>query len=214
MIQRKSRGSLVYEILIVILLILLMGTILYPKSVWERIDRQTFICRENMRNVVTSEILFIQTAGRQNYDSSLVNVFEFVKNSSVWGTDTTLAALRDSFYVTTIQGYLENYHELADSVARDSAYALINGSDSLMLFETVEKMFSDFLTCPTINRTYEIGVVDTSAIKLLKVWCPVNETDIDSINSEFMFRVLGGGRVENHGNIDNGEPSWKEAKRK
>ena len=214
MVQREARGSWIYEILILILLILLMGTILYPKSVWEDIDQETDLCRANMKSLVSAEILYLQTSQAQNYDSSLVRVFEFIKNDSAWQADTTLAALRDSFFVYTIQEYFQSYQEIAEDLAKDSAYALIHDIDNSALNEIVDNMFSDIYACPTVDKTYDIGVVDTSVIKILKVWCPLNETDIDSINNEFMFRVLGGGRAENHGNIDNTEPSWKESKGK
>lgn len=204
------KGSLVYEILIVILLALLMGTILYPKSVWDSIDRETSLCRENMKKVQDAEILYIQMHEEHNYDSSLVTVLEYIKNDSTWLEDSTMYALRDTFYVKLIQEYLVNYSEVNPAVAPDSAFKLV----SLGLSEEyIEKSFDLLYKCPSIGTEYKIGVVDTSAIKQLKVFCPLDSMAIDSINNEFVFSVIGGGRIENHGSIDSGEPSWKETKK-
>ncbi len=218
MIHRKVKGSLIYEILIVILLSLLVGTILYPKSVWEVIEQDTDLCRENMKKVQNAEILFLQLHISQKFDSSIVNVIEFLKNDSAWVADTVMNALRDSFFVSTIKDYLTTYEEVTDTTAADSALKLVLArSDTLSNRETVDALIEKSLDllhlCPSIGKPYHIGSVDTSIIKVLKVYCPLDSTNMDSLNDRFTFSFLGGGKIGNHGNIDNGETSWKEKKK-
>jgi hypothetical protein len=218
MARQKMKGSLVYEILIVVLAALLVGSIMYPKSVWERIDRETTICRDQMHRVFDAELLYLQGSGTNNYDSSLVKVFQFVRSDSVWEADSILATLRDTFYVNLVKDYLRDYQDIATKKATDSAFYLVEHKDdsvtALTLNAILDTMFSRIYTCPTTNDTYRIEIVDTSAAKILKVYCPITQEQADSINSDFWFSVIGGGRIENHGHIDNGQPSWKEKKRK
>ena len=266
MARQKMKGSLVYEILIVILTILLVGSILYPKSVWDRIERDTLLCHDRMMRLADAELLYLQGSEEANYDSSLVKVINFVRHDSVWVTDSTLATLRDSFYVNIVRDYLRDYHDMATKPALDSAFALVEGredslrirakaiksriadlsnvktkSDSLKqaladlqasldslsqviakqdslrhvtLNTVLDKMFAKMYTCPTVNDTYKVAIVDTSAIKTIKISCPITPAQEDSINSNFWFHVIGGGKIKNHGYVENGEPSWKPKKRK
>jgi len=78
----------------------------------------------------------------------------------------------------------------------------------------VDFMLANLYTCPTSGDTYRVEVVDTSAIKRLKVFCPLDSTEMDSINSDFWFTKIGGGKIVNHGNIDNNNPTWEARKRK
>lgn len=218
MALHKAKGSLIYEILIVILLLLLLGTILYPKSVWEKIDRETMLGRENMKLIVDAEILYLQTNPKQNYDSSLVDVFEYIRDDSVWMADTTLFAIRDTLYSKFMRSYLVNYDNMDPDSAKKSVRLLIreeaDPSGRSRINEIVDKVMDTIPYCPTTKNTYEITVVDTSAIKILKVYCPITQAEMDSINQDFVFRVLGGGKVENHGYIENNEFSWKETSKK
>ena len=210
MSYQKVKGSLLYEILIVILLALLLGTILYPKSVWKSIDNETDLCRENMKKVQTAEILYLQMNELHNYDSSLVKVLEFIQNDSTWLGDSTMYAFRDTFYVQVIRDYLTNYEGIDAKIAPDSAYKLVSLG---LVDKLISKSFDVMHKCPTIDRTYDIGVVDTSVIKELKVFCPLDSADIDGFNDQFVFSFIGGGRVENHGHLDRGEQSWRDSKK-
>ncbi len=218
MARKKMQGSLLYEILIVILTILLGGTILYPKSVWEKIEKDAMICHDQMHRWVDAELLYLQGSEEGTYDSSLVKVLNFVRNDSIWLVDSTLATLRDTFYVKVARDYFRDYEDMATKPAMDTAFTLVENQDDsltgLKLNGILDTMFAMMYTCPTVNDTYRVEIVDTSAIKVFKIYCPITQAQADSINSSFWFSVIGGGHVENHGYIDNGEPSWKEPKRK
>lgn len=219
MAKQKAKGSIVYEVLIVILIAILVATILYPRTVWKNIEKETILCRDQMNRIVDAEGLFISFHESYNFDTSLVHVVSFVRNDSIFGLDSVRTTLRDSFYVKLIIDYLRDYQDVPTKVATDSAYQLVRRStrDSLVAVQVdtiVDLMFNRLFTCPTDNDTYRIEVVDTSAIKVLKVFCPLDSTELDSMNRRFWFRVIGGGKVKNHGSIDNGKPSWEPMKRK
>jgi len=53
--QEKGRGNFLLEILIVILIIALIGTILYPSKTWKKESEQEYICHSRMEAVQHSE---------------------------------------------------------------------------------------------------------------------------------------------------------------
>ena len=218
MVKRKAKGSIIYEILIILLVIVLVATLLYPKSVWNKIERESILCQDQMHRIIEAEALYISFQGDFKYDSSLVNVIEFVKNESLWQKDSIMVTMRDTFQVRLLVDYFRNYQDMATKVATDSAFFLVdNKSDSIVAMH-VDSIFNNMLdklyTCPTTGDSYHIEVVDTSSLKVLKVFCPIDSTDILSVNEDFWFQFIGGGELKNHGNIDNNEISWEEKKRK
>jgi len=218
MAKKKAKGSIIYEILIILLVVALIATLLYPKSVWKKIDLESTICHDQMRRIADAEALFISFHGEFNFDTSLVNVIDYLRADSLWIQDSTMATMRDSFQVKLLVDYFRNYHDIATKVATDSAFYLVDHkSDSLIALQVdsvFDRMLGNLYTCPTSGDTYRVEVVDTSSLKVLKIFCPIDSTDIETINKGFWFRFVGGGQLKNHGSLDNGEPSWEEKKRK
>ncbi len=218
MAKKKVKGSLVYEILIVILTVVLVATLLYPKSVWKRVNYEAMLCRDQMERIVDAEGLYISFHESHTFDSSLVNVMNYIRNDSIFGLDSVHSTMRDTFYVKLIFDYLRDYQDIPTKKADDSAASLLEKrSDSLATAQVdsiINVMLNKILTCPTSRDTYKVQVVDTSAIKILKVSCPLDSVTLDSLNHNFWFRVVGSGKFENHGTIDNGQPSWEPMKRK
>ncbi len=54
----KPKGSIIYEVLIVILIIGLVGTILYPAKVWENEEELESICQTRMETIQNMEMSF------------------------------------------------------------------------------------------------------------------------------------------------------------
>ncbi len=218
MAKQKAKGSLLYEILIVILVVILVATLLYPKSIWKELDNDTTLCHDQLRRIVDAEILFMNFHEEFEYDSSLVNVIKNIANDSIWNLDSLRITLLDSFRVKLLMDYFRNYRNITTIIAIDSSVDMVeNKTDSLVVVEVdsiVNFMLANLYTCPTHGDTYNIEIVDTSAIKVLKVFCPLDSTTLDSMNNKFWFKIIGGGEVENHGRINNGEPSWRQEKRK
>lgn len=94
MAQQKRRGSIVYEILIVLLILGLIATILYPKSVWERAEKERDICRQRMLDIQKAELKYFDT--HTAYTDSLPQLIETLKS------DTSLAVVLDTLLVSPL----------------------------------------------------------------------------------------------------------------
>lgn len=79
MAAEKSKGSIVLEILIVVLVIALIATILYPKKIWEQENANTKNCRKHMDQIFKAELIFQKY--HNNYTSSLDELVNFIKKS-------------------------------------------------------------------------------------------------------------------------------------
>lgn len=166
MARAKRKGSIVYEILIVLLIVGLIATILYPKVVWERGEKERDICRQRMIDIQNAELKYFEKYTA--YTDSLPKLIETLKS------DTSLATTLDTLLVSPL----------------DSLY-----------------------TCPTTYDTYKVAIIDTSAIKVLKIMCPITEEDIRKLKKNIWFSFFGGGTIENHGYIEGGERSWEERRK-
>ncbi len=60
-------------------------------------------------------------------------------------------------------------------------------------------------------RPYRLVHVDTSAIKYLNIYCPIDSNDIQVLKGNFLKSRIGGLDLENHGHIENGEKSWEQS---
>jgi len=97
MAKIKAKGSIVLEILIVLLVLTLLGTILYPKKVWNKVEEETKLCRENMDRILKAELIYLKY--HNNYEDTLDNVISFIENGDSSGriiveyvySDTALA---------------------------------------------------------------------------------------------------------------------------
>ncbi|MBN2008651.1 hypothetical protein JW960_04805 [candidate division KSB1 bacterium] len=62
--------------------------------------------------------------------------------------------------------------------------------------------------CPTTGETYKISVDDTTVIKKISIYCPLDSTDIEAAKKDFIKYHLGHLRLHNHGAIVEGEKNW------
>jgi len=119
MAKKRAKGSIIYEILIVILAAVLVATLLYPKTVWKDIDHAAMLCEDQMSRIADAEVLYINFHDSHNFDSSLVNVIEYISNDSIFGLDSIRATLRDSFYVKLVVDYFRDFHDIGTKIAND-----------------------------------------------------------------------------------------------
>lgn len=80
MAKAQAKGSIILEILIVILVIALIATILYPKKVWEEEERNTVTCRANMDRIFKAELIYQKY--HNNYTNSVDELISIIKNDS------------------------------------------------------------------------------------------------------------------------------------
>jgi hypothetical protein len=63
--------------------------------------------------------------------------------------------------------------------------------------------------CPTTRKPYVLVHVDTSAIKYLNIYCPIDSMDVENVSKDFLKSKVGGLQLINHGHIEKGEKSWE-----
>jgi len=63
--------------------------------------------------------------------------------------------------------------------------------------------------CPTTNKPFVLSHVDTSVIKYLNIYSPIDENDIARVEASFVKSKIGGLKLENHGKIESNEKSWE-----
>ncbi|MDZ7369981.1 MAG: hypothetical protein ONB12_02280 [candidate division KSB1 bacterium] len=250
--EQHAKGSIVLEILAVILAGLLIFTLTYPAKLWKAEEINTKICRENMQHIYYAELTYL--------DNFLVYTDTLEKAVNYILSDPSGKALRRFANLDSILGQqiIKKFKKMQDLVfiTIDSVDS-INGAppeylvkrgkhipvssliDSMLIFtrafsiDTSEAYIMDSLrraspafaakidsmaraklenlnTCPTNHKPYNIYVNNDSAIKVIKVSCPIDTAYMESINKSFKYGFLGGLKIENHGNIELGKESWKE----
>lgn len=260
----KSKGSIIYKLLIVVLVAALIATILYPKKLWKTEDQNVEVCRDNMEHILYVEYVYLSQFNA--FTDTLENAVNFIKN------DTTGTVLRqfitsDSLLSTKIIKMMKNFEygvkidSIGDSTrlipdekqaglvmldATNPADTTIISTGAVISFvgfldrlnqhtryngiDTVEAFILDSLrffpvlaekidsmgiyaldhlgVCPTSLKDYQIQVIDTSAIKQVNVFCPVDSLDSLHVSQDFKLSKIGGLRISNHGAVVNGEKSW------
>lgn len=294
MAKEKPRGSIILEILIVILIVALVATILYPKMVWKEAEKNAEICHQNMDRILKAELVYLKY--HNNYEDTLDKVISFIQEDTTGElaleylySDTALTVevinelikqdsaadlfvkqfladtlmrtiLFNTKYDTNLAGVilkrLENTN-LKDSVlayrnmdsteiftlnqiaAKNPVLDIIEPlqkDDSLKIVlqrikpdipkgaitdtlysnlkwaekidSAVAHTLNTIKTCPTDNAPYKLAVVDTSVIKVLNIYCPIDSNEIEQSKKDFLKYFIGHLRLENHGSIEAGEKSW------
>lgn len=295
MAEQKAKGSIIYELLIVILGVMLVGSILYPKRVTDREKMNTEICRYRMGELEKAGLQFHKYHG--TYTDTLSQVFDFIRTSAqyerfvdsliVSGVDSVITRLNDfktreetilsniplatdsvmidslaqmqddiKFDARSLAGYVEFLHDRMKNlpnmpVDQLRAGFLVVDSKQFTLdmditknsiqngllreaeraakaairvvnrvgerFERVLARVPDYrgasldslARCPTVYEQYELVHVDTSVIKYLNIYCPIDSADIAAVNNDFLKSKIGGLELQNHGKIESGEKSWE-----
>ncbi len=126
MSDEKAKGSIIYEVLIVVLAIVLIWSIIYPKIITENEEFNTTACRERMNDILNAELQFQKY--NTVYSDSLNEVVEFLKTNTQYSTyvDSIIRAGLDST-VTQLNNFLSlenlilsNLSAPMDTVMRDS----------------------------------------------------------------------------------------------
>ncbi|MFQ5707248.1 MAG: hypothetical protein ACE5HO_07340 [bacterium] len=296
MAQAKVKGNIIYEILIVILSVLLIASIIYPKKVTDQEAYNQQICRDRMSAILNAELQYQKY--NTVYTDSLPQLLDFIRTSDAYAhyvdsvlvrgldsvatrlkgfiateemiladipkaVDTTmidsLGQLQQKMRLDTRQvaGYVEYLHDrmkiqpnmpveklreafvVIDSKqfilnmgvvknlvekgnlkgAQEAAVDVIAGLNNMINdFDEVKAQIPQYksgtldslYTCPTVHKTYKLVYIDTSAIKYLNIYCPIDSTDIAAAKSNFLKYRIGGLKLANHGHIEKGEKSWEQ----
>lgn len=218
------KGSIIYKILILLLAVVLIFSILYPKHVWEEEEKNAAVCRKNMEHILYAQLTYL--TDNNAYQDTLENVVNYIKS------DTTQVRLRtfitsDSVLAADIYHFFQSGQ---DSIARTLVDSLLAFSrtndidttaaliiDSLKTFpgyaQQIDSIAFSVLDnihlCPTSLKPYIISVNNDSTIKKINIACPLDSLDVEAAKQDFKRYFLGGLRLKNHGNIDNGDKNWK-----
>ncbi len=116
---------------------------------------------------------------------------EIVKNSVASG-QLEAASKASADVVGVISSMIASFEEIRDSVPAYKG-------------ESLEQLAS----CPTTSREFRLVHVDTSVVKYLNIYSPINEDDIALVEADFLKSKIGGLSIQNHGKIESGEKSWE-----
>ena len=133
MAQEKARGKIIYELLIVILAVLLIGSILYPKKVKDQEERYTELGRARMDQVHKAELQYLRY--NNTYNDTLERVLDFIKTSPEYAAyvDTMVIAQIDTIvahlseFRRTEELILSNIDMATDTTMIDSLGQLQQG---------------------------------------------------------------------------------------
>ncbi|KPL08421.1 hypothetical protein AMJ86_00530 [bacterium SM23_57] len=79
MAVEKDKGSIIYKIIIVLLVVVLIGAIAIPKRMWDQENRNQKACRQRMSSLLAAEMLFLQH--NDAYTDSLDGLIHFFQDS-------------------------------------------------------------------------------------------------------------------------------------
>ncbi|MDZ7724528.1 MAG: hypothetical protein U5R06_17435 [candidate division KSB1 bacterium] len=172
----RPKGSIVYEILVVLLVVALYFTISYPAKVWDTEKHNTNLCRENMWHIYWAEITYLDDS--LVYADTLSHVVNHILD------DTTHQNLRLFTKLDTTLGndVINFFHE--------SDYRMTINTDSLVPDSLVEENADSVMT---VQKEVQVKTLIDSLWKYAKKFdLDTTETFIlDSLRSvpEFSQKI-------------------------
>lgn len=95
MAAKASKGSIILEILIVLMALLLVAVILIPNRIWKEENQITDTCRNNMNTINEAELFYYRT--NDAYSDTLTNLLNYVQADSALKQRQALVSLTQSF---------------------------------------------------------------------------------------------------------------------
>jgi len=156
MASAKAKGSIFLEILIVILIVALIATILYPSKIWKEEEQNTINCRKHMDQIFKAEMIFLKY--HNNYTDSLDQLVSFFKE------DTTKEVIRDYYLAdTSLAVAMTDFLTRTDSAAELIVRNLF--ADTLM-FSIIEAIdYDSNLARVILNRLESTSLKDSVLAK-------------------------------------------------
>lgn len=156
MAKPKAKGSIILKALIVVLGIALVGTILYPKKIWEAEEANFKKCRSNMDRIFKAEMIFLKY--QNSYTASTDQLISFFQD------DTTKVHVReylmaDTAFAETMNDFLTRSDSAAGLVVRNLL------SDTLM-YAVIEAInYDSNLAHVMLNRLEATPIADAVKAK-------------------------------------------------
>jgi len=164
MARDKSKGSILLEILVVILVVGLVLTILYPKKVWDEEDENTATCRNNMDRILKAELVYQKF--HNTYTDSLEGLVSFIKN------DSTKEAIMDYIYADT--SLAEEIVDFLTEIDSSAAEIIDNLYADTLLYAIIESInYDSNLARVILNRLESTDIADSVRTKRATDSCDV-----------------------------------------
>jgi len=183
----KAKGSIILEFLIVILVIALLFTILYPKKIWEQEENNTQSCRGNMDRIFKIELIFQKH--HNNYTDSFDQLISFIKD------DTTKEHIREYFLADTalaetLTDFLTESDSVADLIIRNLwadtlMYSIIEAINydsnlaSVILNRLEETPLGDSVLAKRATDSDDVFILNelNSEVSALEIYEPIKDDD-------------------------------------
>ena len=131
----------------------------------------------------------------------------------------TVFKIVDSKQFTMDMDIVRNSIQAQDAFAAETgAKDMIATIDEvMMMFDSVKGQVPGYRSasldslafCPSTGKPFQLVHVDTSVIKYINIYSPIDVDDIAMVQKDFLKSKLGGLKLENHGKIESGEKSWE-----
>lgn len=170
----KAKGSILLELLAVILAVALIFTVTYPKRLWDKEAENEELCRENMWHIYFAEITYLDT--KLVYNDTLEKVVDFILS------DTTGRALRRYTSLDSVLGMdiVKSFKDVSDEVSITADSVFGEGPDSVitkMVDIQVNALVDSMLSFANME---DLDTTEAFVLDSLRAWPPYAE-QIDSI---------------------------------
>lgn len=156
MSQEKAKGSLVLKAVIAILVVVLILTLLYPKSVWKQEEENTKACRINMDRILKAELVYQKYFN--TYTDSLPELVSFFEN------DTTKEKIKDYFKADT--ALADQMLSFLRKTSKDANMVVENILSDTLLYAIIESInYDSNLARIILDRLEKTDLADTIAAK-------------------------------------------------
>lgn len=148
---------------------------------------------KNLPNMPLARLVTaFKTVDRKQFTLDMEKVVNLVKGDDDLSSDLPDAAVAAQDVVDNIASVTSIFEDVRDAVPNYRGPSL-----------------EELQYCPTVGEPYRIVHVDTSVIKYINIYCPIDSEDIAAVKDDFVKSKIGDLRLENHGKIESGEKSWE-----
>lgn len=178
----KARGSILLEILAVLLAAALIFTLIYPKSLWDAENRNVEKCRDNMWHAYFAEITYLDS--KLVYNDTLENVIGFILS------DSTEQRLRRYTSIDSVLGMdiVKTFHNISDTVSVNVDSVFGEGADSMLVIQkqfTVSALVDSMLS---FANAADLDTTESFILDSLRAW-PAYSERIDSMALATLNRI-------------------------
>ncbi len=132
MAEQRAKGSIIYELLIVILAVALVGSIVYPKKLADQEQKNTQLCRDRMSTILDAELVYLRYNG--TYNDTLDRVIEFLRTDPRFATyvDSAIGGQIDSI-VTTLNQFRDQEQAILSLLPSATDTVMIDSLSDMQL---------------------------------------------------------------------------------